>query len=348
MKTGDGSRNPLQTPPGLPWEPGTEAPWTLGRGLKWELNVVTGLIVAGGLAVLIFLDFVFMRQAFYKERAEHLREVAALMLEMTREAVSVSEIQRVVSVVGSRLGGPRFPAHRIMVSDPEGRILAGFPETLVGGRLSESEGDVSTRFLRLKRAFPLPEDRGTGSLIISLSLDTVRQQLLYNVGYHLAALLLVLVLVFVSLRRTLSTRVIQPIESLVEAMGRMERGTWRLSLDVPSRNEIGWLTASFLRMGERLEETVRQLVRAEKVASAAMVAIRVKRELAEPIRSLKNGLKYFEVAWVKKAPGDRSVVRQLLEDVARMEAAVHRLAQIEEAALGEKRASHPAEGSVHG
>jgi HAMP domain-containing protein len=141
------------------------------------------------------------------------------------------------------------------------------------------------------------DEPGTGdkslTVLISAPLDDIWKSLntsLITHAFHLLFTVLALALVT---NLALSVFVLQPIRKLLAGMRRMERGEWTNELPVRTSDEIGRLTRGYNALGRNLETKVRCLVRAEKLASVALVAIQLNRELKKPIERIRGSADYL-------------------------------------------------------
>ena len=92
----------------------------------------------------------------------------------------------------------------------------------------------------------------------------------------------------------LANRISRPLESLVEGTIRVAHGDLEHRIDIPPGDEIGELAANFNRMTEeilddreKLEETGKKLLEAEKLATIGRLATALAHEIRNPLTAVK-------------------------------------------------------------
>lgn len=98
-----------------------------------------------------------------------------------------------------------------------------------------------------------------------------------------AALLLVLAF---ALNAALSRFVLQPIDLIRDGIEKMERGHWRLSLRPARHDEVGRVVESFQMLGLRVDALVGQLIRAERLATLALVATKTTAQIEPRVQRI--------------------------------------------------------------
>ena len=96
----------------------------------------------------------------------------------------------------------------------------------------------------------------------------VRRSAVIHAAYA-AALLLVIAL---GLNVALSRFVLEPVDRIRDDIEKMERGHWRLPLRPAGQDEVGRVVESFQMLGLSVDAHVGQLIRAERLATLALVA----------------------------------------------------------------------------
>ncbi len=99
----------------------------------------------------------------------------------------------------------------------------------------------------------------------------------------------------------LAKRITRPLKKLVDGTVRISKGDFSARIDIPAKDEIGELANSFnsmttelLQTRERMEETNRRLVQAEKLASIGRLAATIAHEIRNPLTSVKLNIQKVE------------------------------------------------------
>ncbi len=101
------------------------------------------------------------------------------------------------------------------------------------------------------------------------------------VGVGLAAMLAGSILVFF-----VSTTFTRPLASLVQGVRALEEGDFAYPLPVKGNDEVSVLTAAFDRMRVRLQETQRQLLETERLATIGRMASTISHDLRHPLTAI--------------------------------------------------------------
>jgi len=83
-----------------------------------------------------------------------------------------------------------------------------------------------------------------------------------------------------------STSFTRPLAALVAGVGELERGNFSYPLEARGRDEVTALTAAFLRMRSRLQETQRQLLDSERLAVIGRMASTISHDLRHPLTAI--------------------------------------------------------------
>ena len=101
------------------------------------------------------------------------------------------------------------------------------------------------------------------------------------IAVGLAAVLAGAMLVFI-----VSTTFTRPLAQLVAGVKALERGDYDYPLEVRGRDEVSALTAAFQRMRVQLQETQRQLLDAERLATIGRMASTISHDLRHPLTAI--------------------------------------------------------------
>jgi len=114
--------------------------------------------------------------------------------------------------------------------------------------------------------------------------------------------------------RVTARRISRPVVELAAAADRIAAGDLSRRADVRADGEIGELVGAFNRMAERLERSLEELVRAERVAAWRDVARRIAHEVRNPLTPIQLAIHRLE----KRLPDDpeaRECLRAIGEEV---------------------------------
>ena len=95
-----------------------------------------------------------------------------------------------------------------------------------------------------------------------------------SVVIHAVYAVVLLTLIAFGLNAALSRFVLKPIDLIRDGIEKMERGQWRLTQRPASQDEVGRVVESFQMLGLRVDALVGQLIRAERLATVALLATR--------------------------------------------------------------------------
>jgi len=97
---------------------------------------------------------------------------------------------------------------------------------------------------------------------------------------------LLLSLIAVSLNAVLSRFVLKPIDIVRDGIEKMERGHWRTPVQSARQDEMGRVVESFQMLGLRVDALVAQLLRAERLATLALVAKKTAAEISPRVERI--------------------------------------------------------------
>jgi len=101
------------------------------------------------------------------------------------------------------------------------------------------------------------------------------------IAVGLGAVLAGAMLVFI-----VSTTFTRPLAQLVAGVKALERGDYNYPLEVRGRDEVSALTAAFQRMRVQLQETQRQLLDSERLATIGRMASTISHDLRHPLTAI--------------------------------------------------------------
>lgn len=95
-----------------------------------------------------------------------------------------------------------------------------------------------------------------------------------------------LLLIAVSLNAVLSRLVLKPLDVVRQSIEQMARGHWRLPPQHASQDEVGRVVESFQALGLSVDALVGQLLRAERLATLALVAKKTAAEISPRVERI--------------------------------------------------------------
>jgi two-component system NtrC family sensor kinase len=89
-------------------------------------------------------------------------------------------------------------------------------------------------------------------------------------------------------------RVLAPLKSLQQAVGKVAEGQMQTRIDVARQDEIGAVATGFNRMTAALAERDQMLIRSERLATTGKMAAQVTHEIRNPLSSLRLNAELLE------------------------------------------------------
>ena len=326
----------------------------LGLEAKFVLLAAVVFIVGSSIANRIIFSY---------ERDENLHiveEKATLLIEsmaisfthtlLFEEIGLVEESGLLDSFIRSILGKQELEVRRVMVFDPQGKVIAHDDYQEYGKtyeddysrRALSSQETLIQRYLLdrqnvLDIATPLQisyKRWGTLRLIVSLHREEAELQ---SYAYRLALLTIVSAVISIAIALVVAQRLARPIKHLAGAMQEMG-ADFHTDFAADRSDEIGLLQRSFLEMVDRLRATVqeqarlqRMLLHADRLTALGTMAAGVAHEISNPLTGMRSCLERIDkrpdnltqtqsyVGFMLKAlDGMEKVVRGML-DFARQE-----------------------------
>ena len=282
-------------------------------GLRWRLNLLIGIVLVTTMSLFEALNLRNERRMLIDARAQHFEELAQHLGWVLRNGGSQDQ-QNLVFNYERAINGEGQWAYRVLILDRQGQIMAGSNSELLGTVVDlqtmlksydKLPGNspaqvfvqgVTQMFVTLPLVVRIDQSgAGEKSLVVLISgpLDDIKESLKSSLMTHVAHFLITALAMALVTNLALSAFVLRPIRRLLAGMRRMERGEWTRDLPVRTNDEVGKLTRGYNALGRNLETKVRCLVRAEKLASVALVAIHLNRELKKPIERIRGSADYL-------------------------------------------------------
>ena len=272
-------------------------PW--GKySLLVKLNMAIGISFVLTMAVFLFLSY----RAERSFQLDHTVRLLHSTVEVMAAGFTGGDPPKAdqIRILQERLDAAGVHHHMVFVVDPSGRIIGSAAQSQSGEKLSDlfprSDGgrmppggalvsDGSAWWLRVDKALP------NGNVLhLFLHWGHVASNLRTFWALHGVHVLVTLVVFSLLLWFVMERFVRRRLVSLLKAIRRMEMGRWDSDPEELSRDEFGWLHERFREMGQRLKENVDRLVRGEKYASAAIIVLRVAREMNGPLASIRSDI----------------------------------------------------------
>lgn len=280
-------------------------------GLRWKLNLLIGIVLVTTMSLFEALNLRNERQMLIDARAQHFEELAQHLGWVLRNGGSQDQ-QNMVFNYERAINGDGQWAYRALILDRQGQIMAGTNSELLGTVVDiqtmlksydKLPGNspaqvfvqgVTQMFVTLPLVTSADQSEAKSlTVVISGPLDDIKQSLKTSLMTHVAHFMITALAMALVTNLALSKFVLRPIRRLLARMRRMERGEWKNDLPVSTSDEIGKLTKGYNALGRNLEMKVHCLIRAEKLASVALVAIQLNRELKKPIERIRGSADYL-------------------------------------------------------
>lgn len=145
------------------------------------------------------------------------------------------------------------------------------------------------------RALLNEENEPVGAIAIPTFLQSplYREQLLQTTSYLFGVYLAIFAL-FIIGSVFLSYRLTKPLQVIQAGLSKISRGDVKSRVAVTSQDEIGSLALAYNEMVSRLDETQKELVRAEREAAWKEMAQQVAHEIKNPLTPMKLNLQHLQ------------------------------------------------------
>ena len=229
--------------------------------LGWRLGLTTSVIVTLVMGVLILTNRYREMQRGWGERDHLLQESLVSVATDLEKASSLEAVRQALSAFQEAYANRGYADHEIVLRDLRGRMVAS------AGPEPRNPGATWT----LRASLPvssslLPHGRG----VLAVRQDATEFAKEMERGWLLSLIDLVSTALTILLCLLVANEylVTRPLRQLLRGMRQMEMGYWG-GLQVPrGAREIRLLAHRFQQLGEKLEETMRRLVDAERRALA--------------------------------------------------------------------------------
>lgn len=258
-------------------------PPKIGMSLFWRLGLTASAIVISLLSALLAWQDASEVERWRHDRSELLAESLAPLQADIEQAGSWDEIELRLRAFEAAYATGRHPHHRLLLQNDAGIPVAmssDEPDLALTGPVMTAEVPISSSLLA----------HHSGKLIVQQDASQFEEdvrRLRIRGGITIAVTVLALLLGLFLANRFLVTR---PLSVLLKGVAQMERGYWQ-NLQVPRGAwEMRWLGYRFQKLGAKVEETMRQLVEAEKraVAPAAMTPAETAQHMFEELVTLDS------------------------------------------------------------
>jgi signal transduction histidine kinase len=140
------------------------------------------------------------------------------------------------------------------------------------------------------------------------------EQLLETTSY-LFGIFLAIFALFIGGTIFMSNRLTKPLQLIQNGLTKISRGDLKTQVEVTSSDEIGSLARAYNTMVERLEETQRELLKAEREAAWKEMAQQVAHEIKNPLTPMKLNLQHLQ-RQLEKNPANVMELKPIIERTA--------------------------------
>jgi HAMP domain-containing protein len=264
-----------------------------------KLNLTIGVSFLLTMALFLFLSYRTETSFLVDHSVRLLNSMLAVITATLPEGLpqGFDEIEK----LQQRLDATGVHRHLLLVVGADGRVIRSADGGQVGKRFAELFPRVVTTrmpqgaalvssgaawWLRVHR--PAAGGNDLYLLLHWGHTDSSLRAFLTIHGIHvLATLAVFFLLLWLVTDRFVRRRLLD----LLRTIRRLEMGRWDSDAGTPGRDELGWLQERFREMALKLKGNVDSLVRAEKYASAAIIALRVAREMTSPLAAMRRELR---------------------------------------------------------
>ena len=289
--------------------------------IQRKLNLVLAAVVLVASIVLAALAAWLEQRAVLETKQKHAEHVAAWVALDLEERGAQADLRATLREVSQRLSEATGERHRLLLLNGQGEVL--------GGREAEGEAPgsaapalVARRRLAWSDAAPGAQERW---IQVEEPMDRDLDALASRFAQHLGLAAFLSALVMVTVGILVSRLICRPVKALAEAVDPVGReGHWE-PLELPSRrnDEIGLLIDRVAELGRRLAPEVRS----ERFEAAHLVATRVQREMAEPVRELEMRVAALGGFIPSNSDGSQ-LVQEIAERVAALREFQRRLQEV--------------------
>ena len=164
---------------------------------------------------------------------------------------------------------------------------------------------------------PLRDSRGTivGILYVGVH-ESIFENLVHSFNTRVAIIALVCIVIAGIIAVPITRLISNPINQLVAANRRLAKGDMNVRVEARGQGELAMLGSSFNNMAETLQETEKELLRQEKLASMGQMAAGVAHELNNPLGTI---LLYADIVGRDLPEGDarRDDLKMIVDETQR-------------------------------
>lgn len=251
----------------------------MGIRLKLVSSLAAILIVS---TTILGTAFAFREQrtlvSLKRDHLQHSARLASTLL----AGIAPGERERMIALWNQ--GGDTGPVYRVFVSGDHQEEASGLSE----------HNDGASEVMSATAPITASTDGEEWRVMTVETLPDTRTLLITNLGEHLALGVLLTGVAIIAVAWVCQRLVVRPVHWLITAADAMAQGDdWNPILPLTrNADEIGVLADHFADLSRRLASAVRSA----RHGSAHLVAVRVRRELDEPIRRLSTALATLEAS----------------------------------------------------
>ncbi|MGB9700814.1 MAG: histidine kinase dimerization/phospho-acceptor domain-containing protein [Thermodesulfobacteriota bacterium] len=165
-----------------------------------------------------------------------------------------------------------------------------------------------------------------GILNVDLPLDTTQRAISFHRHLLITSMGITLLLMAMAINLLLNRLVKKPIEQLIQAMSRVEKGDFHAEINLSSKDELGILAKSFRSMVEKLSLAQKELERQHQqqmrqvkyLASIGELAASVAHEIKNPLAGIKLAIQVL-AKQPDLATKHRETIQDIMQSIERLD-----------------------------
>lgn len=281
--------------------------------LSLKLNIAINSTMVATMIIFLLLAYYNQKRTLLRDSSRHLEELLNIMpSKFDVGKVAEEKIRNEIVELENRISKHIGYRHKIIITNERFNILfwngenlgkkkfysSFIPSSNFGRRnnylVESSEGSkwiVGRKGVELFRKDSI-ESNGFMYLLESYEFIEENLNTFWKIhGLHVA----VTFMTFIVLINFITSKYIRkPINELLEAIRKIELGIWNVTPKIKTKDEFSWLKEKFSEMGKKLENTVMQLVKAEKLASKILTSRKIFKEIEPSLNKIKVNLIYLK------------------------------------------------------
>lgn len=312
----------------------TFPPWAMWKlkvrtiTLNVKLNIAINSAMIITMAVFLALAYYNEKRTLIRDSTRHLEELLHIMPAGFNVQEDRGKYLADIAEWETRITRHSGYRHEIIISDGKSYVVAGSEDKSDGGNFYSASLPFRASELRNNHVVSSPEGSGwivakkevefyrrdvpekKGTMYLLESYDYIEKNLGRFWKIHVVHVAVTFASFIILINFITARYIRRPIKQLLEAIRVIELGIWHVSPQIDSKDEFNWLKERFSEMGRRLENTVIQLVKAEKLATGFLTS----RKLFKEINPLLNEIK-ANIDYLKNLRGDPAAYEEKLTNI---------------------------------